>query len=205
MVRRTCAVVAILAAACGKGGDPAGAPAAGAPAAGTSGSAAAPAQGQGMRCELLPFAVSTPVPEASAAAWIAIHGRPHLLVVGDSGNHGAYGIIDPGTGATIETGRLPLSDDASDDLEGMSAIGDRFYGLTSSGWIRVWRRQGNGFELVEQAYPLGPVERSETGGGDPDGSAGGAGGSAPRGIAHPGSPVRLEAEVLDPEHRALAQ
>src|SRR6185295_3834992 len=31
----------------------------------------------------------------------------------------------------------------------------------------------------------GPVERSETGGGDPDGSAGGAGGKAPRGIDSP--------------------
>jgi len=180
VVRRTCAVVAILAAACGKGRDPAGAPAAGA-----SGSAAAPDTDHGWRCELLPFAVSTPVPEASAAAWIAIAGKPHLLVVGDSGNHGAYGILDADTGATIETGTLPLSDDASDDLEGLSAIGDRFYGLTSSGWVRVWRRQGQGFELVEKAYPLGPVERSETGGGDPDGSAGGAGGKALRGITLP--------------------
>ncbi len=115
-----------------------------------------------MRCEPLPFAESTPVPEASAAAWIMVDGKPHLLVVGDSGNHGAYGIIDPDTGATIETGKLPLSDDASDDLEGLSAIGDRFYGLTSSGWISVWRRQGKGFELVEKPYPLGPVDLPDT-------------------------------------------
>lgn len=175
MVRRTCAVVAILVAACDKGGDPAGAPAAGAsgragapatgtpgpagaPATGTSGRAAPAAKDAGMRCELLPFAVSTPVPEASAAAWITVNGAPHLLVVGDSGNRGAYGIVDADTGATIETGQLPLSDDASDDLEGLSAIGDRFYGLTSSGWIRVWQRRGQGFELVEKAYPLGPVD-----------------------------------------------
>jgi hypothetical protein len=175
VVRRTCAVVAILAVACGKSRDPAG---------GASGSAAAPAaKDRGMQCELLPFAASTPVPEASAATWIAIErsetgsgdpdgsaggaggraprgidGKPHLLVVGDSGNHGAYGIIDADTGATIETGKLPLSDDASDDLEGLSAIGDRVYGLTSSGWIRVWRRRDQGFELVEKAYPLGPVD-----------------------------------------------
>ena len=165
MDRRTCAVVAILAAGCGKPGEPAAAPAAGtsgratAPAAGTSGSATAPAAGgHAARCELLPFAASTPVPEASGAAWIAIGGKPHLLVVGDSGNHGAYGIIDPDTGATIETGKLPLSDETSDDLEGLSAIGDRFYGLTSSGWIQVWRRQGKGFERVEKPYPLGPVD-----------------------------------------------
>lgn len=178
MVRRTCAVVAILAAACGKGRDPAGAPAAE-----TSGSEAPAAGDGGMRCERLPFALSTPVPEASAAAWIVLEhsetgvgdpdgsaggaegraprgiaGKPQLLVVGDSGNHGAYGIIDADTGATIETGKLPLSDEAGDDLEGLSARGDRFYGLTSSGWIRVWRRQGHGFELVEKPYPLGPVD-----------------------------------------------
>jgi hypothetical protein len=155
--RRTCAVVAILAAGCGKTGDPAGDPAAAAP--GSAGAPAAPAaRDHATRCELLPFAASTPVPEASAAAWIAIGGKPHLLVVGDSGNHGAYGIIDPDTGATIETGKLPLSDDAGDDLEGLSAIGDRIYGLISSGWIQVWRRQGKGFERVEQPYPLGPVD-----------------------------------------------
>jgi hypothetical protein len=146
---RTCATVAILAAACGKGQDPAGAP-------------AAAADHHGTRCELLPFAESTPVPEASGAAWILIDGKPHLLVVGDSGNHGAYGIIDADTGATIETGKLPLPDEVSDDIEGMSAIGDRFYGLTSSGWILGWRRQGQGFELIEPPYPLGPVDLPDT-------------------------------------------
>jgi hypothetical protein len=165
--RRTCAAAAILAAACGKGGDPASRPAAGS-AAGSAGSAPAPAPGSGPatghapRCEPLPFAASTPVPEASAAAWIAVGGKPLLLVVGDSGNHGAYGIIDPETGATLETGKLPLSDEVSDDLEGLSAVGDRVYGLTSSGWIQVWRRQGKGFELVERPYPLGPVDLPDT-------------------------------------------
>jgi outer membrane protein assembly factor BamB len=79
-------------------------------------------------------------------------------VVGDSGNHGAYGIVDPDTGATTETGILPLSDEASDDLEGAAARGDRLYAITSSGWIRVWQRRGKGFELVGKPYPLGPID-----------------------------------------------
>jgi hypothetical protein len=109
-------------------------------------------------CTPLPFALTTPVPEASGAAWLEIDGKPALLVVSDSGNHGAYGIIDPETGATIETGTLPLSTEASDDLEGVAARGGQIYGLTSSGWIRVWRRRGKSFELVGAPYPLGPVD-----------------------------------------------
>jgi len=109
-------------------------------------------------CEALPFAESTPVPEVSGAAWLTIDGKPALVVVGDSGNHGAYGILDPETGATRETGRLPLDDGASDDLEGLAARGDRLYGLTSAGWMRSWRRDGHGFALVDPAYPLGPVD-----------------------------------------------
>jgi hypothetical protein len=102
------------------------------------------------------------VPEASGAAWLTIDGKAELVVVGDSGNHGAYGIIDPETGATLETGALPLGDGASDDLEGLAARGDQIVGLTSSGWIRVWRRHGKGFELVDGPYPLGPVDLPDT-------------------------------------------
>jgi outer membrane protein assembly factor BamB len=119
----------------------------------------------GFTCESLPFAATTPVPEASGAAWITLDGKPELLVISDSGNHGAYGIVDPDTGATIETGTLPLSDEASDDIEGVSARGDRIYGITSSGWIRVWRRRAGAataaqdrFELIDRPYPLGPID-----------------------------------------------
>ncbi|HEY6175850.1 MAG TPA: hypothetical protein VIX73_15435 [Kofleriaceae bacterium] len=115
-----------------------------------------------MHCAPLAFAASTPVPEASAAAWLAIDGKPALLVVSDSGNAGAYGLIDPDTGATTETGKLPLSDDVSDDIEGLSARGDRIYGLTSSGWILVWQRRGAGFALVGAPYPLGPIDLPDT-------------------------------------------
>jgi hypothetical protein len=184
------AVLAIIA-ACGKGPDlaapaPTGHAAGSAPgspaASGTAapagpgstapGSAASPTSA-GLTCETLPFASTTPVPEASGAAWITLDGKPMLLVIGDSGNHGAYGIVDPDTGATLETGTLPLSDEASDDLEGVSARGDRIYAITSSGWIRVWRRTAGAskpagaagasrYELIDRPYPLGPVDLPDT-------------------------------------------
>jgi hypothetical protein len=181
VTRRVCVVVAIVAAACGKGREASPTPAAssGAPAgsadrAGSADSADRAGSGAatdragstdaGVHCAPLPFAASTPVPEASAAAWLAesIAGKPALLVVADSGNAGAYGLVDPETGATTETGKLPLSDDVSDDLEGLSARGDRIYGLTSSGWILVWQRRGAGFALVGAPYPLGPVDLPDT-------------------------------------------
>jgi hypothetical protein len=163
-------VIAIIAAACGKGsgrsaGEPAEPPnppgaertSAAGPGSGGSGSTAA-SVATPPGCELLAFAGSTPVPEASGAAWLVIDGKPALVIVGDSGNHGAYGVIDPETGATIETGSLPLSTEAGDDLEGISARGDKLYGLTSAGWVRVWQRKAKGFELIERPYPLGPVD-----------------------------------------------
>ena len=109
-------------------------------------------------CQQLPFAESTPVPEASGAAWLTVDGKAVLMIVGDSGNHGAYGLIDPDTGATLETGTLPMSTEAGDDLEGLAARGDKIYGLISSGWMRVWQRKGKGFELVDKPYPLGPID-----------------------------------------------
>ena len=167
-------VLAIVAAACGKGGGTtAGGPAepprpsltpatsAAGPGAGDSGSAEASTDPR-PSCEPLAFAESTPVPEASGAAWLVIDGKPALVVVGDSGNHGAYGVVDPETGATIETGTLPLSTEAGDDIEGVSARGDKVYGLTSAGWMRVWQRKGKGFELIEKPYPLGPVDLPDT-------------------------------------------
>jgi hypothetical protein len=80
-----------------------------------------------------------------------------LLVVGDSGNDGAFLELDPATGAVTASGRLPLDDQASDDLEGLSAIGDTIYGITSSGWMRHWQRNAEGkYRLIEPAYPIAP-------------------------------------------------
>ena len=154
--------IAIITAACGQGsGPPTGAAESRGSAAG--GARAAPAarpDAPSRGCKQLPFAESTPVPEASGAAWLTIDGKLELVVVGDSGNDGAYGIVDPETGATVETGKLPLSSEAGDDIEGVAVRGDKLYGLTSAGWMRVWRRHGAGFELVEPPYPIGPVTLS---------------------------------------------
>ena len=89
-------------------------------------------------CEKLPFAESTPVPEASGAGWLEIDGALALVVVSDSGNDGAYGIVDPETGKTREEGKLPLGK-AGADIEGVAAKAGLLYGVTSSGWMRPRR------------------------------------------------------------------
>ena len=107
-----------------------------------------------VQCEPLPFAASTPVPEASGAGWLDIDGKLALVVVSDSGNDGAYAIVDPDSGATTESGKLPLGS-AGDDLEGIAVRGGQLYGLTSGGWMRVWKRIAGGFELVTEPYAIG--------------------------------------------------
>jgi len=87
-------------------------------------------------------------------------------VVGDSGNAGDYAVIDPETGATGERGKMPLGDAVTDDLEGLSSRDDKLYGLLAPGWILVWQRRGSTFELVDGAYPLGPIDLPDKGHGD---------------------------------------
>jgi hypothetical protein len=111
----------------------------------------------GPTCAPLPFASESPIPEASAAAFLVVDGALALVVIGDSGNHGAYELLDPDDGHVREHGALPLGD-TTDDLEGLAVRGDRVYGLTSPGWIYAWTRQDHGFALVEGPYPLGPVD-----------------------------------------------
>lgn len=106
-------------------------------------------------CREVAFAETTPVPEASGAAWL---DDRTLIVVGDSGNDGAYGILDPETGETREQGLLPLGPERHDDVEGLAVRGARLVGITSPGWILEWERRGGGFELVAGPYPLGPVD-----------------------------------------------
>ena len=112
------------------------------------------------RCQRLPFAAQIDLAEASGADWVPAEGaRPaHILVVGDSGNRGAYAAVDATSGAVLARGRLPLDGRASDDLEGLAAVGDDVYAITSSGWMRRWRRVADdwGFELADPAYPLAP-------------------------------------------------
>lgn len=104
-------------------------------------------------CERVDFATTTPVPEASGAAWMTIDGKLQLVVIGDSGNHGAYGLVDPETGVTGEQGKLPLGH-GGDDLEGVAVRGGKLYGLTSPGWMHVWERRAGKFVLV-QDYAIG--------------------------------------------------
>jgi hypothetical protein len=102
------------------------------------------------------FASSIPVPEASGAVYVpARDGRPaELVVVGDSGNDGKAVILDPATGKVLSQARFPLDAAASDDVEGLAYADGLFYGLTSSGWMRHWRRTRDGFELARDAYPI---------------------------------------------------
>jgi hypothetical protein len=120
-------------------------------------------------CEQQPFADSTPLPEASGAAWLTIDGKLWMVVIADSGHDGAYALIDPETGKTGETGKLPLGS-PGDDIEGLAVHGDTLYGLTSDGWMRAWKRTrvtdpsgaGSGpqqsakaFELADGPYAIG--------------------------------------------------
>lgn len=107
-------------------------------------------------CERLPFAETVPVPEASGAQWLARDGGV-ILVVGDSGHHGAYAIISADDGRVLERGKLPLGG-GGDDLEGLAAEdpdGARVWAISSSGWMRGWRRKaGGGYELDVTAHRI---------------------------------------------------
>jgi hypothetical protein len=98
------------------------------------------------------------LPEASGAVWVeASFGLPpHVVAVGDSGTKGAFALIDE-RARRIGGGRLPLDGGASDDLEGLARIGDLYHAITSSGYVRHFRRTGaEQFELAQAAYPLHP-------------------------------------------------
>ena len=147
--------IALVAVDCGRSEGGAPAPEAHAPASDAdpwAGSSAPPP------CEPQPFADPLDLPEASAATWLEVDGAPAILVVGDSGTRGAYALVDPTTGALRERGALPLGDGASDDLEGITAADGRIWGLTSAGWMRVWKRQEAGFALVDGPYPIAAVD-----------------------------------------------
>jgi hypothetical protein len=105
-------------------------------------------------CEPQLFKETTPLPEASGAGWLEINGKLWLVVVADSGNDGAYALIDPEHGDTIEQGKLPLGK-PGDDIEGVATHDGKLYGLTSDGWMRVWKRTGKKFELVDGPYAIG--------------------------------------------------
>ncbi|HUH05891.1 MAG TPA: hypothetical protein VML75_28070 [Kofleriaceae bacterium] len=130
-------------------------------AAATNAPAPSAPQGQGegqVRCEKRAFQAELPIAEASGATYVpAMHGRSaRVVVVGDSGTNGQLIEIDLDTGAVLLETHLPLDDRANDDLEGLSRIGDTYYGLTSGGYLRTWTRGEHEYELVDEAYPIGP-------------------------------------------------
>ena len=162
------AVLAVVAAACGNKG-----------AATTAGSGSGSGSGPGSgpppptdKCTQLPFADSSPVPEASGAAWLSIGGKPALAVISDSGNDGAYAVIDPDSGDTLETGKLALGKLAGQDFEGAAAWNNQLVTINSAGWIRVYQHDdaAKTFTPVGDAYALGPVTlpaKSKSGGNAP--------------------------------------
>lgn len=105
-------------------------------------------------CEVVASA-RVPIPEASGAALIDAAGTRALLVA-DSGNMGRALIIDLQSGQSVAA-ELPLGEGAGDDVEGLERAPDgRIFGLTSAGYLRAWRVDGDGFTLV-----LGPVAVSD--------------------------------------------
>jgi hypothetical protein len=99
------------------------------------------------------------VPEASAAAEVELSaGVREILVIGDSGRHGAAMAWSQGHGTRPLT--LPLDESASDDLEGMAwiveASGAHLYTLTSSGAVRRFAPDGRGGLVRDiDAYAIG--------------------------------------------------
>jgi hypothetical protein len=118
-------------------------------------SAAAYDAGLGTACTQEAFAETVSVEEASGSALMSIDGADALVVAGDSGNRGAYVIVDPVTGAEREAGRLPLGKRKDVDLEGLAVRDGELYGITSPGFMLRWKRTGGAFVLVEGPYPLG--------------------------------------------------
>lgn len=119
--------------------------------------ASAPARA-GATCQPANFARTVALAEASGATWVpASFGLPdHLVVVADSGHAGQFAVIDAQTGQSLAAGQLPLDDIASDDLEGLAVTGTHYLAITSSGFIRHFRRTGSAsFELDMPAYGLG--------------------------------------------------
>lgn len=116
---------------------------------------ATPATSDG--CAAIAYQLSIELPEASAAAWLPDDGV--LLVVSDSGNHGQYVELDS-TGATVRGGTLPLGN-AGDDTEGLARVGDTVWGLTSGGWMRGWRRDGQQWRLAIDAFAIDPTSRCD--------------------------------------------
>jgi hypothetical protein len=128
-------------------------------------SAPAPPALSGLRCVRdTTFPSPWQTPEASAAAQVELRpGVREILVIGDSGNHGAAMAWSARSG--MRSLILPLDDAASDDLEGMAWLangrGGRLYTLTSSGAVRRFAADGvGGLRRDASSYRIGDAPLS---------------------------------------------
>jgi len=101
--------------------------------------------------------------EASGATLVHTGNTEFLLVISDSGGRGSAMELNVADGSVRRTLQLPLDRRASDDIEGLSAVGPLIYGITSGGWMRTWRLanpetttadNGPRYQLIAPAYPL---------------------------------------------------
>jgi len=106
-------------------------------------------------CAPAPFAATIDVAEASGAVLFDGLG---LVVASDSDHHGAYQIVEPTTGELVSASRLPLSEETSDDIEGLSAVGKTLVAITSTGMIYEFTHNGSAFEATNSPYPVGDAQ-----------------------------------------------
>jgi hypothetical protein len=106
-------------------------------------------------CEPQPFPQKVDLAEASAVTFIS---DTRILMIGDSGNKGAFAIIDAESGSLVHKGNLPLDANASDDIEGVSLMNGTVYAITSSGWVREWSYSEGRFTASASSYALAPAE-----------------------------------------------
>lgn len=102
-------------------------------------------------CEEVGALVWLDLPEASGAARLDAAGD-RVVIVADSGNRGRALILDGASGTAVAT-TLPVDDGVGDDVEGLARAPDgRIIGLTSAGWFREWRPEGEALAVVRAAY-----------------------------------------------------
>ena len=112
-------------------------------------------------CEPLPFAASTPIPEASGAAWVTFRGKPALFVISDSGNEGAFGIVDPDTGETLDQ-QAGRRSNYGDDYEGAAARLGEVWLVFSNGRLAHVSQTDDKFWISSPISPLGePIADAE--------------------------------------------
>lgn len=106
-------------------------------------------------CEPQKFAKNVDLAEASGATFLT---DTKVLMIGDSGNQGAFAIVDATSGALVQKGALELDPGASDDIEGVSLMDGSVYAITSSGWVRKWSFADDRFTLSTPSYALAPPD-----------------------------------------------